>query len=334
MKKRSRRTRTVVLACCALLVAVPVGLGTASASDHGPRWWRWGETAHPRPTRTAPPRPATPSAKPTPTRTPSRPASPTPSPSAGGGATTSPKPGTGQVTLPPANGGVDYQIGGAYTPPAGVDIVLRDHTAKPAAGKYNVCYVNGFQTQTEAADWWHSKHSDLLLRSGGKEVVDSDWNEIILDIGTPAKRAALAVVVGEWIDGCADAGFRAVEVDNLDTYTRSKGLLTAEHAMAYAKLLADRAHARGLAVGQKNTVELGKTGKARVGFDFAIAEECAEWDECQDYVDVYGNHVIAVEYSDASFQKACSRFGSTLSIVRRDRNVTTPGSSSYKFTIC
>jgi hypothetical protein len=35
-------------------------------------------------------------------------------------------------TPPPAHAGFDYQIGGAYTPPAGVEVVSRDHATLPA----------------------------------------------------------------------------------------------------------------------------------------------------------------------------------------------------------
>jgi hypothetical protein len=34
---------------------------------------------------------------------------------------------------PPANAAFDYQIGGAYAPPAGVTVVSRDHDVSPAA---------------------------------------------------------------------------------------------------------------------------------------------------------------------------------------------------------
>ena len=52
-------------------------------------------------------------------------------------------------------------------------------------------------------------------------------------------------------------------------------------AVAYAELLADHAHAAGLAVGQKNTPELGAAISLDViGFDFAVAEECGVYDEC------------------------------------------------------
>ncbi len=42
--------------------------------------------------------------------------------------------GGGAVPLPPVNAKVDYQLGGAYTPPAGVTVVSRDRTESPAPG--------------------------------------------------------------------------------------------------------------------------------------------------------------------------------------------------------
>src|SRR5690349_23951050 len=131
------------------------------------------------------------------------------------------------VRLPEPNAGLDYQLGGAYPPPAGVGIVSRDWEDPPAEGLYSICYVNGFQAQTEAESWWLTNHPDLVLRdSGGNPIKDTDWDELILDISTAPKRDQLAVIVGGWIQGCADDGFQAVEIDNLDTYSRSQGLLT------------------------------------------------------------------------------------------------------------
>jgi hypothetical protein len=312
--RRRVRVRTVVVAGVVIVALVAAGVGTANARTRYGGVWHKGHPTPPSPT-------ASPS-----TSTPAVQAPTTPA------ATTSPAP-VGYAP-PPANAGVDYQIGDPYRPPAGVQVVSRDHDAAPAAGLYNICYVNGYQTQTEAADWWQSNHPDLLLRHDGKLVIDGDWNEILLDVRTAAKRAALAGIVGAWIDQCAAKGYKAVEVDNFDTYSRSQGLLTTDQALAYAKLLAAHAHAKGLAIAQKNTVELAKTARASVGFDFAVAEQCADYDECQGYTSVYGDHVIIIEYDTKHFQQACARYGSTLSIVRRDRNVTAPGSSSYKFASC
>jgi hypothetical protein len=236
---------------------------------------------------------------------------------------------------PPANAGFDYQIGGPYKPPAGVTVVSRDHDAAPAAGLYNICYVNAFQAQPDAASWWKTNHPDLLLHDAkGNLVIDQDWNEILLDYSTAAKRAALTTIVGGWMDGCASKGYKGVEPDNLDSYTRSKNLLTESEAVAYAGSLVSYAHGKGLAVGQKNDADLSTAKAKQAGFDFAVAEECADYDECGNYTATYGNHVIVIEYSQAQFTKACNAYGSTLSIVLRDLDVTAPGSGSYVFKSC
>ncbi|NEE53500.1 endo alpha-1,4 polygalactosaminidase, partial [Streptomyces sp. SID8455] len=130
----------------------------------------------------------------------------------------------------------------------------------------------------DAMDWWQKKNPDLLLRdSSGEPVNDEAWGEALLDTSTAAKRTRLANIVGGWIDGCAKSGFQAVEPDNLDSYERSGGRLTKAHNAAFAKLLATRAHAAGLAIGQKNTTDLLGQRKS-IGFDFAVAEECGRYD--------------------------------------------------------
>src|SRR5690349_4243867 len=76
--------------------------------------------------------------------------------------------------LPPVNAGVDYQLGGAYPPPAGVEVVSRDRNAAPAAGIYNICYVNGFQIQPDEEQMWMDQYPDLILRDGnGDPVIDA-----------------------------------------------------------------------------------------------------------------------------------------------------------------
>ncbi|MFH8336771.1 endo alpha-1,4 polygalactosaminidase [Streptomyces sp. AM6-12] len=230
------------------------------------------------------------------------------------------------VRLPPRHAGFDYQIGGAYPPPAGVRIVSRDRSDSPAPGLYNICYVNAFQAQpTERASW----PRDLLLRDEhGKIVMDTDWNEALLDIGTPAKRERVARRVNNWIDGCARKGFDAVEPDNYDSYTRSHGLLTASDATAFIALLSRHAHARHLAIAQKNTSELAGQ-RRRAGLDFAVAEECGQYDECGVYAKAFGDRVVDIEYTASGLRKALAGWGKRLSIVRRDRDVSTPGTAGY-----
>jgi hypothetical protein len=251
------------------------------------------------------------------------------------GADHQPKAAAAAWAPPPANATFDYQIGEAYTPPAGVTVVSRDHDATAASGLYNICYVNAFQAQPDAASWWKTNHPDLLLHDkNGNLVIDKDWNEILLDYSTAAKRAGLTTIVGGWMDQCASKGFKGVEPDNLDSYTRSKSLLTESEAVAYAASLTAYAHGKGLAVAQKNDADLSTANAKQAGFDFAVAEQCADYDECPSYTAKYGNHVIVIEYSQSKFTKACNAYGSTLSIVLRDVDVTAPGSGSYVFKTC
>ena len=235
------------------------------------------------------------------------------------------------ATLPPTHAKFDYQIGGAYTPPAGVQVVTRDRTAAPAAGLYNICYVNAFQVQPGEQGQWDS---DLLLRDAkGNLVIDEDWGEALLDIRTTAKQTRVAAKVNGWIDGCATKGYKAIEPDNYDSFSRSKNLITTSQAKAYLKLLATHAHTKNLAIAQKNTVELAGDRQS-VGLDFAVAEECGQWDECGDYVDAFGNNVIVIEYTNSGRQTACSGFGTRLSIVQRDVDVSVPGDSHYVRKTC
>ncbi|MBL1084439.1 endo alpha-1,4 polygalactosaminidase [Streptomyces actinomycinicus] len=236
----------------------------------------------------------------------------------------SPKPAT--VRLPPRNAGFDYQIGGAYPPPRGVRIVSRDRSDSPAPGLYNICYVNAFQAQPAERSSWPA---DLLLRDArGRVVIDEDWDEPLLDIGTPAKRKRVAERVNRWVDECARKGFDAVEPDNYDSYSRSRRLLTTADATAFMTLFTRHAHSRHLAVAQKNTPELaGKREQA--GLDFAVAEECGQYDECGVYAEAFDDRVVDIEYTDAGLRAARAHWGDRLSIVRRDRDVSEPGGAGY-----
>jgi len=236
-----------------------------------------------------------------------------PAPAAGAGKAEGP-------VLPPTGVDWDYQLGGDRAVPDGVGIVVRDRTSEPL-GVYDVCYVNGFQTQPGAKRFWRDRWR-LVLKKGGEPVVDGAWGEWLLDIGTPARRRALARIVGRWTARCAEDGFEAVEFDNLDSFTRSHGLLTARDARRYAARLVSRAHAEGLAAAQKNRAGWDGTG---VGYDFAIAEECAQWRECGAYVDVYGERVLAVEYRRRAFRRACRNWSGTISVVRRDPALAADG---------
>jgi hypothetical protein len=250
--------------------------------------------------------------------------------------------GTPGIKPLPTGAKFDYQLGGSYPPPTGVTIVTRDSTSTPADGAYNICYLNAFQTQPDQQNFWLAKHPSLVLRSShGNPVIDPGWpGEMILDVATAAKRAAIATLQDRTIDLCAHKGFDAVEFDNLDSYSRSRHAFGLSADIAMAKLLVARAHADGLAAGQKNTTELGSRGKTEIGFDFAVAEECYRYDECAGYTKVYGARVLDIEYADdlrGTFAHDCE----TPLIppippmaILRDVDLVTPKSKDYVYESC
>ncbi|WP_411576921.1 endo alpha-1,4 polygalactosaminidase [Streptomyces sp. SCSIO ZS0520] len=233
--------------------------------------------------------------------------------------------------LPPRNAGLDYQLGGAYPPPEGVGIVVRDHTARPAKGRYSICYVNAFQAQEGAESAWDE---DLLLRDAkGGIVYDGPWNEAVLDIRTAEKRERIAAKVNGWIDTCARKGFQAVEPDNYDTFDRFGAYLSAGDAKALITLVSAHAHERGLAVAQKNTAELAPE-RERTGLDFAVAEECGAHRECGAYAEAFDDRVLVVEYEKAGLRRACAGWRDRLSIVLRDPDVSPAGDPGYVRETC
>jgi hypothetical protein len=272
------------------------------------------------PRRTSTTRPA--NATPTSAAAPGPPATATPLP-------TVPMP----VRLPPFPARLDYQLGGDYQPAADVTVVTRDRTSTPVArsGVYNICYINGFQAQPDELAWWEANHPEVILRdNAGNPVIDPDWNEAILDISTPAKRTTLATVVSGWVSSCRAKGFEAVEFDNLDTYTRFPTYLTQDNAIDMANRLIATSHNNGLAVGQKNSVELIAR---RPPFDFAVSESCSEFNECQAYFDAYGNNVLLIEYNTTAFRRLCTQFPGKTALLA-DRNLVPLGTAGHVRQYC
>lgn len=243
----------------------------------------------------------------------------------------------------PATGRFDYQLGGASTPPRGVTIVARDVTDRPAPGTYGICYINGFQTQPGDDAQWRRRPQALLRTASGRLVTDPDWpDEHVLDPSTAAQRRQILAVVGPQLRECARRGFRAVELDNLDTFTRftdpRSGLVPRAGALALAREYVVLGHRLGLAVGQKNTAELGAAGRRQIGFDFAVAEECSAFRECGAYTAVYGSRVLQIEYPDSldgtPFARVCASRDRASRTILRDRDLVPAGRPGHLYRSC
>nr|MCW2728989.1 hypothetical protein [Aeromicrobium sp.] len=94
------------------------------------------------------------------------------------------------------------------------------------------------------------------------------------------------------------------------------------------------AHGTGVAIAQKNAPQLSRL---RLGFDFAVAEECEVYRECGAYTRYYGSRLIEIEYTDngrSAFARACAVRSGSASILLRDRDVVRRGSKKYVSRTC
>ena len=229
---------------------------------------------------------------------------------------------------------IDYQLGGAYPPPAGVTALVRDHTSHPEPGYFNICHFDGYQIPARAS--WPA---DLLLHApDGTPLTDPEWpHDYLLDISTGEARARNLLLVLPMLLTCIHKGFSAIEFDNIDSYRHSLGKLTLKDSGTYGKLLTGVAHGNGLAAGQKNTAEFGRYGRDKVGFDFAIVEGCYLWHTCDAFTRTYGLNVIAIEFADdlrGTLAEVCADPDRPATLLVRDRMFTPAGHIDHVYQHC
>lgn len=142
-------------------------------------------------------------------------------------------------------------------------------------GAMAVCYLSA-----GTAEDWRSDFDDLHPDYTGNE--SEEWGgEWFIDYTNPE----VLDVMEARIEMCAEKGFDAVEWDNVDIYgypTGTTGLsLSYSDQLEYNTWLANQTHARGMSVALKNDADQVDD---LVGlFDFAIVEECHEYEECGSY---------------------------------------------------
>jgi len=99
----------------------------------------------------------------------------------------------------------------------------------------------------------------------------------------------------------AAKGCDAVEMDDVDSYTNNPGFpLTAADQLDFNTFLATTAHANDLGIALKN--DLDQVKDLAANFDFAINEQCFQYDECTDLNTfiTQGKAVFGVEYELAT----------------------------------
>ncbi|WP_248511651.1 endo alpha-1,4 polygalactosaminidase [Streptomyces sp. D2-8] len=157
------------------------------------------------------------------------------------------------------------------------------------AGKKVICYVNVGAWEDFRPDRDAFPHSVLGEPNG--------WSgERWLDI---RRLTVLRPIMERRFDMCRDKGFDAVEPDLVEGYGNDTGFpLTARDQLRYNRMIAAIAHERGLSVGLKN--DIPQIPQLVGHFDFAVNEECAQYDECGELAPFIaaGKAVFHVEYTE------------------------------------
>ncbi|KAA0233590.1 MAG: endo alpha-1,4 polygalactosaminidase [Actinobacteria bacterium] len=137
-------------------------------------------------------------------------------------------------------------------------------------GRRVVCYVSVGTWEPGRPD--SGEFPDEVIGKPLDDFPDERWLDIRrLDV--------LGPIIEARFEQCAEKGFDAVEPDNVDGYQNDSGFdLSAEDQLAFNRFVAGTAHERGLAVGLKN--DLDQVPDLVDEFDFAVNEECVEFDEC------------------------------------------------------
>jgi len=150
------------------------------------------------------------------------------------------------------------------------DIIKKMHNN----GKKVICYFSAgtYEVAREEA-------KGMLDVKGLVRNKMEGWNEYWLDFRIDAIKSFMT----ERLDIAKSKNCDGIEFDNVDTYFNVKwsDALTLKDQLNYDKWLASEAHSRNMAAGFKNSIELLEDLKD--DFDFAINEECNEYNECDDY---------------------------------------------------
>jgi len=160
-------------------------------------------------------------------------------------------------------------------------------------GKHVICYIDVGTAEEFRPDYSEFPKS-VLGRSNGWP--GERWLDIRrLGVIEPIMAARFAM--------CAEKHFDAVEPDNIEAYANRSGFpITAEQQLTFNEWVANKVHALGMAVVQKNDGE--QTATLQPYFDGALTEQCNQYRECEDYSPYLkaGKPVLNAEYRERAKQ--------------------------------
>jgi hypothetical protein len=137
-------------------------------------------------------------------------------------------------------------------------------------GRKTICYLDVGSWESYRPDAGKFPHAVIGKRYEG--FPDESW----LDI---RRYPLFAAPLRARIAMCARKGFDAVEPDNLAGWENKTGFpLSAADQLRFNRWIARQVHARGMAVALKN--DGSQTGELLASFDFAVVEQCFQYEEC------------------------------------------------------
>jgi hypothetical protein len=145
---------------------------------------------------------------------------------------------------------------------------------------------------------WRDDASEFAEADLG-EPLDGWEGERWVDVRTESVRSLME----RRLDLAVERGCDGVEPDNVTAHNNETGFeISGADQLSFNSFLATSSHERGLLVGLKNDLE--QIPDLASQFDFAVNEECLEYDECEAYgpfVDA-DKPVFSAEYSDAAVE--------------------------------
>lgn len=207
---------------------------------------------------------------------------------------------------PPATATWQWQLKGPVNTGYAVDIFDIDLFDAPetvidsirASGGRVICYFSAGSYESWRPDASGFSPGDLGSTLDGWE--DEKW----LDI----RSADVRRIMQQRLDLAEQKGCDGVEPDNMDGYTNDSGFeLSGADQLSFNRFIAEEAHKRGLSVGLKN--DLDQVGQLVDYFDFAVSEQCHEFDECDLLAPFIkaGKPVLNAEYQEDLITNAAKR---------------------------
>jgi Glycoside-hydrolase family GH114 len=209
-------------------------------------------------------------------------------------------PFTGGAPVGPGVFDIDFQTDGACT---GGSITQENGAAVAAIhanGAKAICYIDAGGAESFRPDF--PQYQTFNDNCGGclfGKPIGGFRNEFWLNINNDmGQRTFILGRISARLDRCKALGFDGVEMDVVDAWSNRTGLtITPDTQLLFNTALANLAHSKGLTVALKNDVE--QVPDLAPYFDYAINEQCQQYNECGNYTTSFASAnkaVFQVEY--------------------------------------